>query len=176
MKLLLSTHNDDSELFVAFTILREKPHVIVVTDSWVQFNRGDDVTSDQRWAETIAASDILGYPALRLGLRDDTVTEEQIEEALRKYTDVPWDTVYAPALQNGNIHHDMVSRVADKLFGDKVVQYTTYTKTVLWTVGNKEVVPTQEEKELKVKAMMCHQSQMKINMPHFKIICNYTIW
>jgi len=33
MKLLLSPHNDDECLFAAYTLMREKPLVIVVTDS-----------------------------------------------------------------------------------------------------------------------------------------------
>lgn len=176
MKLALSPHSDDIELFLAFTAMREKPHVIVCLESHLQQKRGTGITQDQRWQETVAASEILGYPLLNLGLSDVTVTQEALEEALSKYTAVNWEVVYAPALQHGNIHHDMVYHAAKKLFGGKVIEYTTYTKSVLWTVGNKEVIPTQEEIELKNKALMCHQSQFEINRPHFDAVFGRNEW
>lgn len=40
MKLLISPHNDDETLFAAFTIMRERPVVLVVFDSEVQVLRG----------------------------------------------------------------------------------------------------------------------------------------
>jgi hypothetical protein len=56
VKVFLSPHHDDETLFGAFTLLRERPLVVIVTDSYVQFNRGDGITNDdagprpaQRW-------------------------------------------------------------------------------------------------------------------------------
>lgn len=172
--LALSPHSDDLELFLAYTMQREKPHAIICLESWLQFNRGEGITQEQRWQETLNAADILGYPVLNLGLRDDTVTEEALETALSKYVGV-FDKVYAPALQGGNPHHDMVSRVAGKLFKN-VIQYTTYTRQVLHTVGNLEVIPTREEMILKHRALECHESQMRINLPHFEAVFGKSEW
>lgn len=169
MNVFLSPHDDDQTLFGAFTIMREKCPVIVVTESHIQFNRGDNITADQRWQESCDSADMLGCPILRLGLHDDVVTEEDMEDALKKYVGV-FEKVYAPMLQHGNIHHDMVHNVAKKLFGDTVIEYSTYTPTVLWTIGNVEVTPTPEEIELKNKALMCHKSQFEINRIHFDAI------
>ena len=175
MTLLLSPHSDDAELFCAFTILREHPHVIVCTESWIQYNRGYQITQEMRWEETVKASEILGYPVHNLGIRDDTGTEEEMEKALEKFVS-RFDKVYAPMLQGGNIHHDMVHRIALKLWGDKVVQYPTYTKTCLYTVGNKEIIPTLEELELKNKALMCYESQFEVNRPHFEAVFGRSEW
>lgn len=175
MKLFLSPHSDDAELFGAFTIQRECPHVIVCTESWIQFNRGTGITQEQRWQETIEASEVLGYPLLNLGIRDDEVTEEKLEEALTKYVD-KFEMVYAPMLQHGNICHDMVHNVAKKLWGDKMIEYSTYTPNVLWTIGNVEVIPTPEELEKKNRALMCHKSQFEINRVHFDAVFGKSEW
>jgi LmbE family N-acetylglucosaminyl deacetylase len=174
--LLLSPHSDDAELFCAFTILREHPHVIVCTESWLQLNRGYQISQETRWQETINASEILGYPLHNLGIRDDTGTEEEMEEALKKFVD-RFDMVYAPMLQGGNIHHDMVNRIALKLWGsEKVSQYPTYTRTCLYTVGNKEIIPTEMELKLKNEALMCHASQFEVNRPHFEAVFGRSEW
>lgn len=171
MKVLLSIHDDDSVLFTAFTCLREKPLVVVCLDSYIQPNRGeigcDHIT---RANETKKAHEILGCPVIRLGIPDNLATEENITEALRGMSG--FDTVYAPALQGGNPHHDMVSRAAGLSFGVRVRYYTTYSKQELWTKGNKEIVPTEEELNLKYKALMCYQSQYNLpaTRPHFEAV------
>jgi len=40
VKLLIDVHGDDGALFAAWTIIRERPAVLVVYDSYVQSNRG----------------------------------------------------------------------------------------------------------------------------------------
>ncbi len=171
--LALSPHSDDIELFLAFTTQREKPHVIILTESWLQTARGMS-TQEERWQETINASEVLGYPLLNLGLRDDTVTKEELKKALEKYVPL-FDTVYAPMLQHGNIVHDWANEVAHELWTN-VIEYSTYTKTCLYTIGNKEVVPTPEELDLKNKALMCHKSQFQINKPHFDAVFGRSEW
>jgi LmbE family N-acetylglucosaminyl deacetylase len=116
----------------------------------------------------------LRCPIIRLGLRDDDVTEEQIEQKLRELPEP--SEVYAPALQGGNVHHDMVHRVALKVFGKKVTQYTTYTKTELYTTGNIEIFPSANEKNIKRHALECYQSQLAINGPHFLAVVGKSEW
>lgn len=175
MTLILSPHSDDIELFCAFTAMREHPYAIIITESWIQFQRGSGVTQEMRWAETLAAAEVLGYPVFNLGVRDDNVNDEKIEKALKRWVPV-FDKVYAPMLQGGNEVHDMTNRVALKLWGDKVIQYSTYTPTCLYTVGNKEIIPTKEEVELKNKALMCHQTQFDINRVHFDAVFGRSEW
>ena len=169
-KIFLSPHDDDHVLFGSYTCLRERPTIIVVTDSWIQPNRGEaGCDAISRAKETEEACRILECPVERLGLRDDNVTEEMIVQALKKYN---VDVVYAPAVQGGNIHHDMVSRAADKVFGDRVIHYTTYTKTELYTEGNIEIIPIFDEQFKKKLAMNAYQSQIRVNFPHFEVMLN----
>lgn len=174
--ILLSPHDDDSVLFASFTCLRQKPLVVICTDSWVQPNRGEigcDVVT--RAEETKKAHMILGCPVIRLGFRDDTVTQEDIAKALSGFSG--FGVVYAPAHQGGNHHHDMVSLAAKEIF-ENVRYYTTYTKTELWTTGHQELVPTEEELNIKYKAMTCYESQINLpaTLPHFQAVVGKSEW
>ena len=40
-RLFLAPHDDDQILFGAFTCIRLKPDILVVTDSYIQPNRGE---------------------------------------------------------------------------------------------------------------------------------------
>ena len=106
LKLLLAPHNDDESLFAAYTILRHQPLVVVVTSSWVQFNRGDNITCEQRDEESRRALEVLESPVLFLGIRDDTITEDLLMQGLQAF---PKDAqVWAPSIQGGHVHHDLV--------------------------------------------------------------------
>ena len=50
MKLLLSPHNDDECLFAAYTLMREKPLVVIITDSDAHLVEG--ITAHQRREES----------------------------------------------------------------------------------------------------------------------------
>lgn len=177
-KLFLSPHDDDHALFGAFTCLREKPIVLVVTDSWIQPNRGEkNCDAATRARETAASCRILGCDMERLYIRDDQITEGILESKLQAYRD--YNVIFAPALQGGNPHHDMVSRTAHRVFHDKkVYHYTTYTKTDLWTTGSIEIVPTPEELEIKQRALACYESQINLpsTRPHFEAVQDKSEW
>lgn len=169
--ILISPHNDDETLFGAFTLIREKPLVLSVTDSWIQPNRGDrGCSADERWQETVEACKVLGCPVTRGQIRDDALTVENTRELLERFRG--FVRVYIPAIQGGNWQHDLISRVAQDVFGSACVQYTTYTKTELWTKGNIEIIPTEEEYQMKLKALGCYQSQLNLNStrPHFAAV------
>jgi hypothetical protein len=157
--------------------MREKPLVLTVLDSYIQPNRGeigcDAVT---RAKETEEALKVLGCEGARLGFRDDSIDEELIGNRLWGYVD--YDVIYVPALQGGNPHHDMVSRVATIVFGDKVIYYPTYTKSELWTEGETEVVPTEAELALKEAALACYVSQITLpaTKPHFDAVWGKSEW
>ena len=169
-KILLSPHNDDEALFATYTLIREKPLVVIVTDGYIQYERGDQITAEQRRNETREAMKILGCQVIFLGIKDTELTPEVLENAL---SHLKADVVYAPAIQGGNGQHDMVGMVASKVFS-KVIHYTTYTWTELWTQGRTEIIPTQEEMELKNKALDCYTSQIQLSAtaPHFVAVRN----
>lgn len=175
MNLFISPHSDDSVLFGAFTCIREKPLVVIVTDSHIQPNRGEfGCSADERWAEDVDAHKILGCPVFRLGMPDDDIVDTDLYDELKRFEG--FDKIYIPAHQHGNGHHDMVWRVAKYLWGAKCVEYTTYNQTDLWTTGKKEVIPTSEELELKNRALECYQSQIRVNGPHFRAVKNLSEW
>lgn len=178
MNLLLSPHDDDSTLFASFISLRERPLVVVVTDSFIQPNRGEvGCSAEERALETERACAVLGLKSIRLGIRDTELTEESLEQALReRFSEC--DRVFAPAEQGGNRQHDIVARVARRVYEGRVIQYTTYTKTELWTKGTLEVIPTEEEKVLKLQALKCYTSQINLpsTRPHFEAVINKSEW
>lgn len=174
MDLFISPHNDDAALFGAYTLMRKKPLVLTVTDSWIQSNRGEVCSADDRWNEDVEAMKILNCPIIRLGLRDDLLIEDHLKQAFIRF--VNFDRIYVPALQGGNSQHDMIGRVATAIFGIKCIYYPTYTKSELYTIGGFEIVPTIEEIELKNKALDCYKSQIKINGPHFDAVRGKSEW
>ena len=178
MKLFVSPHNDDEALFGSYTLLREKPLVLIVTDAHIQTNRGEiGCDAETRWQETIRAMKVLGCAVTRLGIPDNHLTEEGLKAALRANF-ANFREVYCPALQGGNIHHDMVHNACKEVFGDACIEYTTYSKEELWTKGNTEVVPTEEEITLKSLALACYQSQIALQstVPHFLAVMGKSEW
>lgn len=167
--ILFAPHQDDESLFTAYTIMREKPLVVLVTDSYIQPNRGEvGCDSETRWAETKRAMEILGAPVIRLGIKDFELDYQFLGSFLLKSLH-NFDTVYCPAVQEGNPHHDLVSRACQAVFGDKCKMYSTYEKGIWFSKGDIEIVPTEEEFELKKKALACYTSQINLpsTKPHF---------
>lgn len=164
--ILFSPHNDDESLWCAYTIMREKPLVVIVTDSHIQTNRGEQgCDADTRWSETMEAMKILGVPVIRLGIKDFELDYHIFGTFLQRSLS-GFDTIYAPAIQEGNPQHDIIARACKAVFGDNVVQYSTYKAGEWATKGDIEVIPTEEEFELKKKALECYKSQ--INLPSTK--------
>lgn len=175
--LFIAPHNDDETLFGAFTLLREKPLVLIVTDSYIQYKRGDGVTWADRRMETSKAMYMLGCPLNFLGLPDNELREIDIKNKLDSFEG--FETIYAPKpYENGNPHHNMIGEVAKELFGDKVIFYSTYTKDNLYMTGKTEIVPTDEELELKNRALECYKSQLSLpsTRPHFEAVLGKSEW
>lgn len=176
-EILLSPHNDDETLFAAFTLLRRKPLVVIVTDSWVQFNRGDGITADQRWWETLEAMQILGCSAFRLGVRDDALTTAGLVDAFARFGRP--SRVYAPAVQHGHPHHDLVSVAADEAFaGIPIERYCTYSqiRRSYANVGVRRIDGTDHEHVLKQAALACYRSQMPRSRHHFEAVAGQPEW
>ena len=176
-KIFISPHDDDQALFGSYTCIREKPLIIFVLDSYIQPNRGEiGCSNEERSKESAIACSILGCDHVRLGLHDDTATYTEIVEALKllKFDDL--EIVYAPMLQVGNKHHDMLNVACLEVFGPKVIQYPTYTREKLYTEATIEVKPTPEEELIKEKALSAYQSQIRINKPHFDAVMGKSEW
>lgn len=168
MRVLLSPHNDDESLFAAYTIMREKPLVIIVTDS----NRQEGVTAQERREETMRACEILGVPVEFLGLEDGSLGELDLTRELQSLNTRLWEYVYAPAIQGGHNDHDVVGRIASKLF-PSTRYYSTYTKDNYDPFGQHSIVPTAVEIDIKNDALACYKSQLKIEgvrLNHFEMV------
>jgi LmbE family N-acetylglucosaminyl deacetylase len=175
-KLWLSPHSDDSVLFGAFTLMREHPLVVTVTSAYIQSNRGENITAQERMEEDRKACELLGCSHIDLAIRDDVIDDWAVRRALGRFSG--FETIYAPAVQGGNKDHDLIGRIADEVFGDKVKHYTTYTPTELYTTGSERITGNERELELKEKALQCFQSQINLpaTKPHFEAIKGRSEW
>lgn len=177
--IFLAPHNDDEALFGAFTIMREKPIVFVLTDSHIQPNRGEvGCDAETRWAESKAAMEILGAIVVRVGVKDYELQPGNLAAFFKGTYGGGIDKVYAPAMQSGNPHHDMVSLAAKEIWGDKVVFYSTYAAGEFFTKGDIEIKPTDEEITKKIQALACYKSQLALpsTRPHFEAVKGQSEW
>ncbi len=157
--LVISPHSDDAALFMSYTLIREKPLVLTVTSSFIQSNRGENITSQQRRLEDIEAMKLLGCPIVFGQVRDDIIDEWGVEHFISKFHN--FDKIYIPAVMGGNPQHDLIGKVALKLWPD-AIQYATYAKGEWKSKGKKEIVPTPKEAALKLKVLTCYTSQLSL--------------
>ena len=161
--ILLIPHNDDEVLFCAYTIMREKPNVIVITDSYVQQKRGLKFSAFDRRMETKRAMDLVGVPVKFSGVRDDEASNQNIREALKIIREnYNPELVYAPMVEGGNAIHDMVGEEATLVFKN-VEYYSTYTKTRAYPEADIEIKPTEAERELKLEMLECYDTQKNLS-------------
>jgi len=161
VNLFLSPHNDDEALFGAYIIQTWKPLVLIVTDSYIQPERGEkNCDKETRIAESIAAMKILGAQIDFLHIPDKSFNEDILSAALQNYKQ-GIDIAFAPAIEGGNPIHDVVGRVADRLFSN-VKHYSTYSKTRLYPEGSEKVESSEFMKALKIQALACYRSQITL--------------
>ena len=156
----LSPHNDDETLFGAFTLLRERPRVIVLLRSYVQQERGTGVTYQEREAETSAALEVLGIEDWEQWPYPDAAPPW--DEVRDRLASIDADRIYAPAVeQRGHQHHNTIGQIAQMLWPERVTPYTTYTSRGRTTKGQ-EVPWEHEWVLLKLQALACYRSQIVI--------------
>jgi LmbE family N-acetylglucosaminyl deacetylase len=162
--LFLSPHNDDETLFGAFTIMREKPMVIVCLKSHVQDVRYG-IKASVREMETTGALWWLGQPTWQQLLTLDTdpnISDKLLADfEMLDFTHAP-KRVWAPALEEGgHDQHNAVSFAARAVWGDKVLPYLTYVRGSLRTRGT-PVPYTPAMAWTKIRALACYQSQIEL--------------
>lgn len=167
MQILISPHNDDESLFACYTIMREKPLVVIVYNG-DQHSDKFGIPVQERKHESAEAMKLLGVEVEYLNMSDwgDDMDYYTMCSRLEKYKP---DKVYAPA-KGKNPQHNLVSIVCDDTFKN-VVHYCTYDDDLLQK-GSIEIKPTKEEMELKNKCLDCYKSQLKINPHHFEAVRN----
>jgi LmbE family N-acetylglucosaminyl deacetylase len=170
MKIFISPHNDDEVLFGAFTLLRERPLVVFVFDSYVQPSRGLSGTSaERRRAESLEACGILGCECRFLGLRDDA--EASAIRIGSLIEDLEPSEIWAPASEvGGHAQHNLVAAACNRF--PAAHRYLTYTAAGK-SFGLKEV-PIQQAYWIPAKlfALASYTSQHSLDprmgcWPHF---------
>lgn len=160
--LFIAPHNDDEALFGAYIIQTYNPLVVVLTDSYIQYERGEkQCHKDIRTAESAAAMQILGAEVVFCHIPDKEFNAERCEAALLPYVPTLYNNVFSPSpTEGGNWMHDITGQVADKLFPGVSWHYSTYTKSREYPAGHTLIHPTEEMKARKLQAIQCYQSQM----------------
>jgi LmbE family N-acetylglucosaminyl deacetylase len=160
MNLALIPHNDDESLFLAYTLMRERPQVVIVFDSYIQYW----TTNVERRQESIKALSLLGITPIFLGLNERTSTEDDVRKALMKLKP---NHCYAPS--GSHHHHQLIGKLAQELYNNVTI-YTTYEGTNYLVEGKVKITPTIEEINLKNKMLDCYKSQLIKNAPHFEAV------
>lgn len=171
--LFLSPHNDDETLFGAFTIIREKPMVIVCLKSQVQDDR-HGIKANVREMETTGALWWLGQPSWKqLQTRDSEPAKRIIDGLADDFADLDRvhapDRVWAPDIEyGGHEQHNLVGRAARDTWGDKVQPYLTYRRGSMRSRGT-EVPFEPKWAWQKLRALCCYQTQVELEntMPWF---------
>jgi LmbE family N-acetylglucosaminyl deacetylase len=172
--LALEPHADDLSLFCAFTAQRLNAHVVTVLTSHTQQRAG--VTQPQRQDESECAMRELGLTWQQWPYRDDEPDWDAVEAAMRAIDDrLDPETVLAPAVDfvaNGHdaaeipvtgwgvMQHDMVGKLAVRVFGSRVVHYHAYTRWGGRTRDGVEVVGDTDQVCRKLRALACYRSQI----------------
>lgn len=172
----LSPHNDDAELWGAFTLLRHNPLVIVCLRSHLQEQRGTGITSDQREQETEHALAELGVTEWRQWSTLDSSEEWSMRDALIKSLievneTVPAAHVFAPCEEeDGHWQHNLIGSLALDVFGEeRVTRYLTYTSSRGRSDWGFEVPYEPHWPAMKLRALSCYRSQIMepSTRPHF---------
>ena len=171
MNLFLAPHNDDEALFGAYIIQTYKPLVLVVTDSYIQYERGEKACSaEARIAETKAAMTVLGAEVEFLHLPDKSLNAAELRTALMRFIvsekrfDFNGDyrapeMTFAPVVEEGgNWAHNVVGEVAGQMFS-RLQSYYTYTNKRDYPQGEVRVPATDEMHRKKLEALRCYKSQ-----------------
>lgn len=124
--LVLEPHNDDAALFCAFNAIRHKAHIVTVLRSRNQDGMG--ITPEERENESALAAAELGCTWEQWPEWDTEPDWPDILQALENYDEDSYPAiVFAPwPEKGGHEQHNQVGELAHRVFGDRVVYYTTY--------------------------------------------------
>jgi hypothetical protein len=131
VKLLIDPHGDDTVLFACYTLLRERPHVLITHRSIPRQEIG-------------AALAILGCS----WSEGRTIWAE------------PSLLIHPAYADDGHAEHNWVAELASELPAPKVA-YLTYAPRGVRSRLGQEMIPTPHEIALKLKALSCFESQIE---------------
>lgn len=159
---LFAPHNDDEVLFAGFLAMQHDAHIVVVLRSQVQWDRGFDITAQQREKETEAAVREMGLTFAQWPYGDAAPDWGAVTVAMRTLDErLNPELVFAPAWESdGHDQHNKVADLADAVFGTRVAFYTTYVRGRGRTETDTPVVGTPDQIGRKLRALACYRSQI----------------
>jgi LmbE family N-acetylglucosaminyl deacetylase len=164
MSVLLEPHHDDGCLFAAYTILRERPDVITVMgQAKVQERYG--ISELERAEESTQAMRVLQANSWRSWRHSDVNPSQEaiVDDMLRLNTVLHPKVVWAPLWEkDGHEQHNLVSILAERVFGRRCGFYATYKRGSGRTRTVDEVTPEPDWPALKFQAMACYASQINL--------------
>lgn len=157
--LLIAPHSDDEVLFASFIVTAHRPEVLVVAGD------PDPGMRHRRSIESRAAGYALGRPYGRMhftSLTEGSLSLELVTSALRFYAHDGLDEVFAPAIEDdGHEEHNLVGAAAVEVFGGRVRQYLTYTRTGGRSRSDRPIEPPGTYSIAdKLRALACFTSQI----------------
>lgn len=176
MKLFVSPHNDDAVLFGAGTLMRHRPVVLTVLDSYVQPSRGFAACAApiRREEDRAAICGVLGLSILFGGIADNLAPKEMAYWIRVLFQELaPLEEVWLPAVEaDGHDHHNLVGEIGLEVFaGTKINRYLTYTRSGGKSTAGVPVPFSGAMARLKLQALACYRSQLEIDAlgcwPHF---------
>ena len=141
--------------------MRERAHVIICSQD------ADPSVRQRRSLETTRAIEILGCSHHEWQMPANKMDWVQARMWMQSWDSTSLvastpDRVYAPAYHaEGHDHHNRIAQMADEIFGEKLIPYTTYAPRGVRQIGTQEVVPTAGEISRKLQALACYQSQIE---------------
>lgn len=158
--LFLAPHNDDETLFGAYTLLRERPLVVVCT-----FGMGQPgVLGVDRMLETIDALGVLGVDShssfMQWPVMDVNPDVDRLERLMLELGE--FEQVFAPMVEvGGHEQHNLIGELARQVFPN-VQGYATYRRGDFRTRTQNEVAFDPDWPARKLAAMACYRSQIRI--------------
>lgn len=159
--ILLAPHNDDESLFASYTLMREKP-LVVVCFYPVRQER-DGIFASDRIGETSEAMAVLGCDFEQWSSPDNLVEVPLLGGEIMAATD-RYDHCWAPLPEpDGHEQHNLVGQLAVQAFGvERTTFYATYRRGYARTETGVEVVPWAGWRALKLRALSCYSSQIDL--------------
>lgn len=160
--LFLSPHADDETLFGAYSLLRERPTVVVCLLGTTQGIHGE-----VRVRETDEAMKVLDIEDVRHWRICDDRHENELrpwlkQDMLRIAAERELDVVFAPMVEDGgHDQHNLIGELARQVFPN-VQGYATYRRGGGRTQTTNEVSFDPDWPARKLAAMACYRSQIRI--------------
>lgn len=157
-KVLLSPHNDDAELFACFTLLREKPHVVVCMRCDYNADPMYGAPHDVRERETMRSLNLLGVTWEQWDISETRPDWAEMERRICGLRKRGYTRAWVPMveLSGGHPHHDRIGAMSLAVWPD-AARYCTYSLAGK-SIGI-EVPYHPRWVAAKLRALACYQSQ-----------------